>query len=167
MKNSGDFADPQSQISLASQGYEKLKAGELLQAKQLFMQVLASDENDLKTLNYLGFILFQLKEYEYGEAICRKAISVSPGNAYAYKGLGLHCAKNGKVDEGISFIRKAIELSADFVDAYYDLAVIHYEAGHFDEARKSLQLGLVHIKSGVHEQMFNRFFTILAHSVDR
>lgn len=156
-----------SPVSPASQGYEKLKAGDLLQAKQLFLQALASDGNDLKVLNYLGFVLYQLKEYEHGEAICRKAVSVSPENAYACKGLGLHCAKNGKVAEGISFIHRAIELSADFVDAYYDLAVIHYEAGNFDEARESLKMGLIHVKSDVHEEMFNRFLSTLDHHRDK
>lgn len=156
-----------SNLSPASQGYESLRAGDLLQAKQLFIQALASDENDLKALNCLGFVLYQLKEYEYGEAVCRKAISVSPGNAYAYKGLGLHCAKNGKVAEGVSFIHKALELSTDFVDAYYDLAVIHYEAGSFDKARESLELGLAYVKSKVHEEMFNRFLSTLDRQKER
>jgi len=148
-----------------SQGYRKLKSGELAEAEKLFMQALEYDPDNLKALNCLGFILYQLKDYRRGEEICRKAAAVGPDNAYAFKGLGLHCAKNGKLEEGISFIRRAIELTDDFVDAYYDLAVIHFEAGQKEEAIKSLQAGLIHIQSESHREMFNRFLSGLGHPV--
>lgn len=107
-------------------------------AAQALDQVLDQEEDNLRALDLYGFVRFFQGRFAEGEAFCRRAIEASPQHAYAHKGLGLNLAKQGKLDEGVEWLQKAIALKPEWVDPYWDLSVVLYEAKQYDQAQQIL-----------------------------
>lgn len=142
---------------LIEEGYTLLKMNDFSRAMECYQEILKLDETNLVALNSMGFIHYFNGDYKKGEEICRRTLSLYPQNAYAHKGLGLHLAKLGRVDEAIDVIKKAIELKKDFIDAYHDLAYVLYENGQYEEAKRCLKEGLSKATTPEMSQLLKRF----------
>lgn len=149
---------------LIDEGNIHLRNNNFHEAKACFEHVLTLDDTNLQALNYMGFIYYFTGEFEKGERLCRKTILAYPNNAYAHKGLGLHCAKLGRIDEARQHLNRAIELQPDFSDAYFDMACVLYENKCYDEAENYLTRGLPHAKSPEGSRLFERFLAKLRSS---
>jgi tetratricopeptide (TPR) repeat protein len=112
--------------------------GEFARAERLLHEVLSEDETCLLALDLLGFVQFFLGRPAEAEQACRRAIAIEPNRAYSNKGLGLCLAKQGKLDEGLPFLRHAIELEPAWFDPRWDLAIVLSEAGRHAEALEVL-----------------------------
>jgi tetratricopeptide (TPR) repeat protein len=96
--------------------------------------VLAQEPHNLNALDLQGFVLYFLDRPAEAEMACRKALALEPNRAYSTKGLGLCVAKQGRIDEGLDLLRKAIQLEPHWFDPRWDLAVVLGDAKRFDEA---------------------------------
>lgn len=112
--------------------------GELDSASELLDGLLRDFPEDEEVLDLAGFVRFFQGRFREGEAICRKAIELNPKHAYAHKGLGLHLARQGRVQEGIGALEDAIQLDPTFFDPYWDLAIILHENGMNDRVLELL-----------------------------
>ena len=80
-------------------------------ACELLDRILDADSEHLRALDLYGFVCFFQGRHERGEQLCRRVLDIEPGRAYAMKGLGLHLARQGKLDEGRAYLEKAIAKS--------------------------------------------------------
>jgi len=108
-------------------------------ARASINQGLALAPDDLTLLDLGGFVCFFLGDYVANEAHCRRAIALKPDHAYAYKGLGLALARQGRVDEGVQCLERSVALAPEWVDSYWDLAVTLLEANRHDEALQAVE----------------------------
>lgn len=92
----------------------------------------------LHVFDLFGFVRFFQGDYSGAERCCRSALLLKADHAYAWKGLGLSLARQGKVQEGSLCIEKAIALLPEWYDPYWDLAVIQYERGDVASAKMQL-----------------------------
>lgn len=143
--------------SILSEARSHLLSADYDMALKLYLAALSMDENNLAALNALGFILYFKKDYSKGMEYAVKAVETYPEDAYARKGLGLYLAKQGKLEEAVESMKRAIEIDPDFVDAYHDLAFIYYEFGNFDEARVWITEGVKRCKDIRYKELFGKF----------
>ena len=143
--------------TLLQKAYEQMQSGELESALLLYEDILTVDPTNLTALNTLGFIFYLKNDYEKGVSLCRETIRLYPNNAYTRKGLGLHLAKQGYIEESIDSLKKALEIDPNFVDAYHDLAYVYYENGDKKSALEYLQKGYIKIKDEKYRPLFDKF----------
>ncbi|HEY5282179.1 MAG TPA: SPASM domain-containing protein, partial [Polyangia bacterium] len=111
------------------------------EAHRLLVAALALAPDDLPVIDLLGFVCFSLRDFEASEGYNRRALALKPEHAFAYNGLGLCLARQGKLAEGMAAIEQAIALAPRWYDPYHDLAVVLAEAGQHDEACAALARG--------------------------
>lgn len=98
--------------------------------------------NRLDLLQLHGYIHFNLENLHKCEAINRHALNLDPENAYTLKGLGVCLCNMDRLDEGVALLKKSISLAGDnFLDPYFDLAVILGEVGRKAEGLEVLEAG--------------------------
>ena len=133
--------DPQAQSLL---GWAEMQSGRLDDALLTFSRVLAREpDNPLARVN-LGYIC--LKKRVFGEAIEHLArvirLQSDPkASLYAHYYLGLVYLERGMFTDAQSFLRQAIALGPNLIEAYHDLGRAQWLAGQRDEARASWTTG--------------------------
>ena len=128
--------------SLIAKGKNYISDGQYQFAEFCFNRAYRLDPQNRETVDYLGFIYFQLENYEKCQEFNHISLTLSPDNPYALKGLGNCLVKMGDTDEGIAYLKKSIELaSEDFTDCFHDLAAIYYNRQQFPEALEILEQG--------------------------
>ncbi len=123
---------------------QAVKKKNLGQAEEYLKQALIIDSEDVSCLDLMGFVCFFQKQYPESEACCRKVLEKKPGHAYALLGLGMSLSKQGELEKGLDYLRRAIERQPRWPEGYWDLAIVLKEAGRFDEALDVLNDGLAH-----------------------
>jgi Tfp pilus assembly protein PilF len=111
---------------------------EFARAERLLLEVLSDDACSLIALDLLGFVQYFQERPAEAEQACRRAIAIDPKRAYSNKGLGLCLAKQGKLDEGLPYLREAIRLEPNWFDPRWDMAIVLSEVGRYDEALEVL-----------------------------
>jgi len=128
--------------TLIAKGKKYSDEGQYQFAEFYFNRVLQLDPRNREVLDYLGFIYFQLENYEKCLESNRASLQINPNNPYALKGLGNCLARMGKLEEGIEYLKKSIEIATeDFTDCYHDLAAILYNRKQYPEALEVLEQG--------------------------
>jgi tetratricopeptide (TPR) repeat protein len=112
--------------------------GEFGRAERLLNEVLADDASSLMALDLLGFVLYFLGRPAEAEQACRRSLAINPERAYPNKGLGLCLAKQGKLDQGLPYLGRAIELEPAWLDPRWDMAIVLSEVGRNDDALEVL-----------------------------
>jgi len=85
----------------------------------------------------LGVIYYYARDHARSAAAFRHALSMSPGFPTAYFGLGLVAAAQGRYDEAIANIQRAIAAN-DYVAWQVDLARVYAAAGRPDDKARVL-----------------------------
>jgi Flp pilus assembly protein TadD len=106
-------------------------AGRLVEAEQIYRQILAQRPHHPDALNFLGVLASQVGRHDDGIALIRRAISLQPDYASAYSNLGNALRDQGKVDEAIVALRQCISLDPNFAEAHWNLAVALLLRGDF------------------------------------
>ncbi|MBA2853563.1 radical SAM protein with 4Fe4S-binding SPASM domain [Methanococcus maripaludis] len=110
-------------------------AGDYQVAGMILDKSLSINPNDTELLSYQGFVSFMLGNYEKSKIANEKALSIAPDDAYINKGMGLSLSKLGKLDEGMNYLNKAMDLANEnYLDPYYDTAVTLIEYGKYSDA---------------------------------
>ena len=133
--------DPDDVPTLLVRAREATAEQRFEEAHRLLLRASALDSANLDVIDLLGFVCFSLRDYEASEAHNRRALALSANHAYAYCGLGLALARQGKLADGVSALERAIALSPHWYDPYHDLAVALAEANKLDEAVAVLARG--------------------------
>jgi len=114
-----------------------------LQLAELILQhALQIEPTNVTVLQHYGYVSFMLGNYQEAREANQILLNLDEQNPYHNKGLGLSLAKLGHVEEGISFLRRSIDLSdSTYAEPYHDLAVILFEQDRIDEAIAVLSEG--------------------------
>ena len=127
--------------ALVARARESVAACRFEEAHSLLLLALEQTPENVAVLDLLGFVCFSLRDYETAEMYNRRALTKQPDHAFAHNGLGLCLARQGKLDEGVAAIEKAIALRPDWYEPYHDMAVVLAEAGRREEACAQLARG--------------------------
>jgi tetratricopeptide (TPR) repeat protein len=116
---------------------EYLQKGNLLQAENMFGEILKIQPNNITALHSLGIIYYQLGKHVAAIEHIKKALRLDPYdsmNIYAYYILGNIFQYKSQFDEAITYYQKALQLNPDFAEAYLQLGNLCKENKQFDKA---------------------------------
>lgn len=150
---------------LIQQAKNLLNENKLLEAKDLFQNILQIEPKHFKAHTNVGAILLKLGKLVDAEASFKKAIEINPEFEIAYYNLGITLEKLLRLDEAKESFKKAIEIKLDYVEAYTNLGTTLIKLGSLDEAEKSFKkviklkpkFAIAHYNLGVTYEKRNKF----------
>jgi predicted O-linked N-acetylglucosamine transferase (SPINDLY family) len=123
---------------------EQYNNGNLEQAEALCRKIFIKKPKHADTLNLLGLIFYERKNYDGAIASIEKALHYNPVNFYFHNNLGTAYKAKKMLDEAIVCYQKALQLNPKFADAYNNLGSVLQGKRRLDEAmtcyQKALQL---------------------------
>jgi len=127
------------------------KLGRHAEASVEFRQALAKNPQNAQLWNNLGFSLCLERNYEDAEAALARAVELQPSFRRARMNHAVALARLERYDEALAEFAQAGTLA----DAYYNVAVLQADAGHYAAAARSLELALQHNPNleGAREQL--------------
>lgn len=125
---------------LLVKGRELADQGLWQKAGLVLTEAIRRGADDDAVFELFGYVSFKLGNFTDALEANEKIILNNPDNPYANKGMGLSLCRLGRIEAGIAYLKKAIELAGlDFMDPYYDLAVIYIENQRLNEAISILE----------------------------
>ena len=76
------------------------------------------------------------------EKVYRKILAIDPGFVMGLNNLGVICMSQKKNKEAADMFRKAIDLKADYVDPYYNLACLYSLSGNISKSLYYLKMAV-------------------------
>ena len=83
---------------------------------------------------YAGVAHFAEGNYERATEHFEHAYAAHPNHVHVLSNLGSAYVKLNKIDKGISYYKRALEISADFHEASLNLSAVYFNRGEIDEA---------------------------------
>ena len=122
------------------EGLIQYRRGRFTEAKALFQAVLALNPNTVPAMTALGRL--ELLDRNDAEAIrlLDQALRANPSDAETTYQLGVLYDRTGKTDEGITLLRRAITLRANYPDPHYHLGRIAVDRKDYKTALAELEL---------------------------
>ena len=130
--------------ALLSQGADRLEAGELSAAEEIFRKVLTAFPRDVDALHLLGVTRHQAGFNDEAIEYVGKAVKGRRPNPVYLNNLGLFHKAAGNAGEASKCFRKAVKIDPSYVEAHLNLGVSLFELGKADEAIKRFRLALKH-----------------------
>lgn len=127
---------------LLEEAKKAVQRKDLDRAAEVLTTALAIDPGDIPCLDLMGFVRFFQRRYEESESCSRAVLEKAPNNAYALAGLGMSLARQGRLEEGIGHLERAISITKKWAEPYWDLAIVLKEAARYDEALTLLERGM-------------------------
>jgi len=138
-------------------GREFAEQGLWQKAALALAEAIRRGADDESVFKLYGFVSFKLGNFADALEANEKIIMNNPENPYANKGKGLSLCRLGRSEEGIAYLKKAIQLAGpDFMDPYHDLAVIYMENQRVDEAISVVEQGRL-VTPQFAEDLYERF----------
>jgi len=125
-------ADPQGLFAGALAHH---RAGRLVEAEQLYWQILAVDPRHAHSLHLLGVIAHQRGHHQPSIDLIRRAIQLQEDAAVFHSNLGLVLKSVDKTEEAIAHYQRALTLRPDFADAHNNLGSALFDQGKLDAAQ--------------------------------
>ncbi len=114
-----DPRNPEAQNSL---GNVRVATGDIDGAIASFELATALDPSFTDAHVNMGSAFFVKDVLDLAEAAYGRALAVDSGHALAHNGLGVVLLAAGRLVDAIASFRRAVELKADYVEAWYNLA---------------------------------------------
>lgn len=146
--------------ALLSIGKELSDQGLWQKAGLALKEAIRRGVDDDTVFELYGYVNFKLGNFAIALEANEKLLVNNPNNPYANKGMGLSLCRLGRTEAGITYLKKAIELAGpDFMDPYYDLAVIYMENKQMDEALSVIEQGRLLIP-GFAGELYQRLLSV-------
>ena len=124
--------------------FSMLKEGELNEAKNLFLDIISNDPENIEALNTLGVVNFASDNKKDAIYYFTKAIEANPTIDVSYANRSYVYKSQSKFNEAIEDISKAINLSPNQVDYLFVRSELYIEISDFDNAIKDLNSAAEH-----------------------
>jgi protein O-GlcNAc transferase len=123
---------------------DEYNKGNSEQAEALCRKILQKKPKHADSLNLLGLISYERKNYDASIGHIQKAVQYAPDNFYFHNNLGTAYKAKQMLDEAITSYHKALQLNPGSAEAYNNLGSVLQGKRNLDEAmacyRKALQL---------------------------
>ena len=106
--------DPSKLQAKANKAVALDKQGKLAEARELFEEVLAEEENSI-TLNNFAVCLKKLHEGELALKYFKQACEMSPEYSVAHYNLAIYLAENNEVEKSLEYYKKTLKLDKSHV----------------------------------------------------
>jgi DNA-binding winged helix-turn-helix (wHTH) protein/TolB-like protein/Tfp pilus assembly protein PilF len=125
--------------------YGNAPAGEaFLRSKQAAQRAVAIDPNSAQAQGALAHVAVQYdRDYRAGEDQYRRAIALSPNNAYLRMWRAINLMHLGQIDAALDLARQAQQIEPRTLVFSANLGMLLYYAGRYDEAVRELRRVLV------------------------
>ena len=110
------------------------KSGQLVQAKKICENIIAQSPDSPDTLNLLGLIAYQQRDFDTAIALISRAVRIAPDRPAYYYILGNAYKDKGLRPQAMACYRRVVKLKPDMPDALFNLALVHAESGECDTA---------------------------------
>jgi tetratricopeptide (TPR) repeat protein/SAM-dependent methyltransferase len=118
-------------FALAAQHHE---AGQLVEAENLYRQVLALDRNHFRSLHHLGMIALQRGQPQAAVEVLNRALAVDARVADCHYNLAFALNALGRPSDAVAHYREAARLKPDYVEAHTNLGNVLMQLGRSAEA---------------------------------
>jgi protein O-GlcNAc transferase len=120
----------QQAFDLATRRHQE---GRLLEAEQLYRQILARQPDHTDSMLRLGLIARKAGRNDVAIQLIRQSIALNPNVAEAHNNLGNALNDTGQLDEAIAAYRQAIALNPDLPETHFNLGnTLHHRAKRDD-----------------------------------
>jgi len=116
---------PTSLYLLSNLAVIHLTQGDIPQAEKLLRQCVAQAPFDAVSYSLLGITVFNAQKDDEALQILARAVALDPDNPKTLNYLALVTSKKGWHSAAETQLRKAIEISPDYAEAHYNLAVLY------------------------------------------
>lgn len=120
------------------------QANQLDRAKQLYLQVLSAEPNNIDALHLFGILQQQLKDYDSAILHFNKAMSLNAKIPQLHHNLGFAYKEKGDYHNAIACYEKALALNPNYAAVYEKLGNVYITIGEYqlaiDHYQQSLQL---------------------------
>jgi predicted O-linked N-acetylglucosamine transferase (SPINDLY family) len=113
--------------------------GQIEQAKALYEAILKIDPGNFDSIQLLGVIATQKKDWSKALEMYVQALVIMPRNATVFHNKGIVLQELKRFDEALLSYEKAIEFKSDYYEAFYNRGVVLQELKLFDEALLSYE----------------------------
>jgi Flp pilus assembly protein TadD len=125
-------------------GLQHHQMGQLVQAEQIYRNVVEADPRQGNAWHLLGVVEGQMGRHDTACDYIRRAIALNPLEAVYHSNLGHACRSLGRLDEAVAGYREAVRIKPDFAQSHYDLGVTLQMQEDTEEAvasyRRAIQL---------------------------
>ncbi len=132
----------QSAQDILAQALRFHRAGQILQARDCYNQVLAEHPDHADALNLLGYATHQAGDPHEALRLIRKSIVLNGSRADYHCNLGVVLAGMHQHREAIDAFRAALAIRPDLAEASYNLGVSLHAIEHRDEALDAYRAAL-------------------------
>jgi len=130
--------DANDALALASIGYQRAQLGDKRAAMAAFDRLLAAHPNNVEGHFNRGFLFQERNDHERAVEALSKAVELAPDHDRALYGLALSLISLRRLDEAIPLLKRNTRLQPMSPYGWYQLARVHHELGHDDDAQKVL-----------------------------
>jgi len=110
------------------------RAGDFIQAENLFQRLLEIEPDNTEALHLLGIIVGDMGRSEIALNLIRRAIGLAPDNPYYHGSLGNVFKSRNEMERAADCYRRALEFKPDLAEACNNLATVLRELGRLEEA---------------------------------
>jgi tetratricopeptide (TPR) repeat protein len=123
---------------LVARGIALHQRGDLANAEQCYLQIMAREPRHSDALHLLGVLKGQQGDYSNGARLIDEAISLKPRMSAYHNNLGNLLARSGDAAGAEKSYRRALRVDPQNADAHLNLGKLQFERGD-REARRSLK----------------------------
>ena len=124
----------------ANDHFEKNELEEAISALQKILFLTNDPHLKADAYNNMGYYYLRIKDYPRGIASFQKALDLGPEYGFANDNLGYALIMTGELEEGVSYVKKAMETgNNDPAYTYRNFALYHQRKKNFDVAEEFFQ----------------------------
>ncbi len=128
--------------ALVNQALAHHRAGRLVEAERLYLQVVDINPNHADAIHLLGMLAFQAGDLERAAANLRRAIEIHPAAASYHSNLGNVLQAQDKLDEAVASYRQALVLRSDLAETHVNLGNVLQQLGDVDGSLAEFRVAL-------------------------
>jgi len=118
------------------------RAGRLLEAKQVYRQILTIDPHHAETQHLLGLIAYRTGALEEAVELLSQATHENASQPTYWFNLGVVLQKQGKATEALTAYQRALTLHPEYPEAHSNVGNVLMELGRLEDAAAAYQRAL-------------------------
>lgn len=139
---SGKNKDSVEAKQLLAQATALHRAGNLVQAEQLYVRILQENPQNDEALHFLGLAAYQAGNLEKAVACIGKAIEINPNVAQYYNNISNALFLLGNKQGAIGFYKKALSLKPNYPEVINNLGAVLNDDGLYEDEMSLYESGL-------------------------